>query len=178
MAAHRSRPIEPLPILTARVVLGVILLVGGINGFWRVVPVPEFNGPATLFMEHLRATGLLALVKGIELAAGLVVLRGRRVPLGLVLSAPILVGIAFFHLRLDRTGFLPGAAMLTAWLAVAWDRRAVLLPLVAAERAHAGASRRAGNGAAPGFEEVRSATVSPSGHGRRVRRTAAGHPVG
>lgn len=173
--------------LASRVLLGTILLLGGLNGFLRLLPVPEFNGPATFFLEHLRASGFLALVKATEVVAGLVLLRGRRVPLGLVLAAPILVGIVFFHLRLDSTGALPAATAATAWGIVAWDRRRLLLPLLAAEGAGPKTRPVRGPkvsdgppfGAHPAAQETArgAGPVSPAVNGQPARRAAAGQRV-
>lgn len=101
--------IEPNSKVTigARVVLGLIFTVFGLNGFLRFLPMPELNAEAGAFMGALAAAGyMFPMVKGIEVVSGLLLLSGRFVPLALILLAPILVNIAAFHIVLQ-----PGPGM-------------------------------------------------------------------
>lgn len=99
-------------ITGARVILGLIFVVYGLNGFFKFMPKPEMNDEAASFMGALVATGYLMVVeKAVEVVAGFMILTGRFLPLGLVLLAPISVNILLFHLFLDPGG-LPVAILI------------------------------------------------------------------
>src|SRR6266481_2383319 len=91
--------------LVARIFLGLVFFVFGLNGFLHFIPQPPMSGPPADFMGALAATGyMFALIKGAEVAAGLLLLTGRFVPLALTLLAPVLVNILAFHALLVGAG--------------------------------------------------------------------------
>ncbi len=111
-----------LPFI-ARTLLGLIFFVFGLNGFLNFLPAPPLPEPAGAFMGALAATGyMFPLIKGTEIVAGALLLGGRFVPLALLLLAPIIVNITFFHLVLA-----PGLGMVVLLLALegylAWSYR-------------------------------------------------------
>lgn len=92
-------------IIGARVILGLIFTVFGLNGFFHFIPNPEMNEPMTTFMMALAGTGyFMIVVKVVEVVSGLMILTGRFLPLGLILLAPVSVHILFVHLFLDQAG--------------------------------------------------------------------------
>ena len=63
------------------------------------------NEAAGAFMGALVGTGyFMAVVKLVEVVAGLMILTGRFLPLGLVLLAPVSVHILLFHIFIDQSG--------------------------------------------------------------------------
>lgn len=82
----------------ARVLLGLIFLVFGLNGFYTFIPVPEYHP----FMALLVSSGLLFFVKAVEVVAGLLLLLNRFVLAALVLLGPVVVNIALFHMLIDH----------------------------------------------------------------------------
>jgi uncharacterized membrane protein YphA (DoxX/SURF4 family) len=89
----------------ARILLGLIFLVFGLNGFFHFLPLPPMSGPPEHFLGALIATGYLyPLLKSIEVAAGALLLSDRLVPLALILLAPVVVNIVAFHLFLAPSG--------------------------------------------------------------------------
>ena len=85
----------------ARILLGLVFLVFGLNYFVPFLPTPPMEGPAAAFAGALFATGyMFPLIKGVEVLAGALLLAGRFVPLALLLLAPIVVNIAAFHVFL------------------------------------------------------------------------------
>jgi len=85
----------------ARLGLGLIFFVFGLNGFLSFLPMPPLDGGAGAFMGALAETGyMFPLIKGVEVVAGAALLAGVFVPLALLLLAPIVVNIAMFHLVL------------------------------------------------------------------------------
>ncbi len=118
----------------ARLVLGLIFFVFGLNGFLQFMPMPPMPDAAGAFVGALAATGyLFPVLKAVEVVAGLLLLAGRAVPLALVILAPIIVNIALFHwLLAPSLGMVAVLVALETYLCVA--HRAQLLPLLASGR--------------------------------------------
>jgi putative oxidoreductase len=108
-------PLPPMKIAatTARLILGLIFVVFGVNAFLHFLPAPPMQGPSAQFMGVLVASHYLYAIKCFEIAGGLLLLIGRYVPLGLTLLGPVIVNILFFHIFLDTSG-LPVALIISA----------------------------------------------------------------
>lgn len=101
----------------ARVLLGLLFLVFGLNYFFQFLPMPALSGPPAAFMGALFGTSyMFPLIKGTEVLAGALLLGGRFVPLALLLLAPIVVNIAAFHVFLTP-GEVGMSAVIVALLA-------------------------------------------------------------
>ena len=93
-----------VPVI-ARIFLGALFLVFGLNGFLHFLPMPPAPEKAGAFLGALAATGyMFPLIKGTEVLAGLLLLSGRFVPLALTLLAPIVVNIVGYHAVLAPEG--------------------------------------------------------------------------
>ena len=141
--------------VAARIVLGLIFFVFGLNGFLQFMPMPPMPEPAGAFIGALAATGyMLPLIKGIEVIAGLLLLRGRFVPLALVLLAPIIINIAAFHLVLA-----PNVVMVVALLALelylAWSYRDAFRGMLEAKAQPAPVAGHAGETIRPAAASAR-----------------------
>ena len=87
--------------------------------------------PAQRFIGELIATGyMLPLWKGAEVAGGAMLLANLWPSLGLLLLAPIIVNIFFFHLVLDPKDFYIGIVLVALALVTAWGRRVAYWPLL------------------------------------------------
>jgi uncharacterized membrane protein YphA (DoxX/SURF4 family) len=122
-------------IITARVLLGAIFLVFGLNFWLNFIPMPPppaANTPVGMFFGAFFPTGYLAAVKVFEVVGGALVLTGRFTALGLVLLGPVIVNILFFDIFLAKA-FNP-VSTLAAVLALflLWSERARFAPLVKA----------------------------------------------
>ena len=82
------------------------------------------------FVSALMNSGLLYLVKILELLCGLALLSGYFVPLALLVLAPIIVNIAFFHFALDSAGVPIGLFLMGLWVGSALKHRERFLPLL------------------------------------------------
>lgn len=123
----------PKVALVARVFLGLIFVVFGINYFVPMLPAGELSPAAGSFMAALAATGyLLPVEKTIEIAAGVLLLSGRFVPLALVLLAPIVVNIVLFHGFLDPGNLPMAVVVLGLEVFLAWSYRAAFRGLLQA----------------------------------------------
>lgn len=90
--------------MVARILLGLIFLVMGLNGFLMFIPPPSGGLPkgAMDFGIALAATGYMTpLVSGTQVVTGALLLANRFVPLALVVLAPVIVNILAFHVFLD-----------------------------------------------------------------------------
>ena len=88
--------------LGARLSLGFIFTLMGVNGFLNFLPMPPMTAEAGAFMGALMGTGyFFPFLKIIEISAGLMLLSGRMVPLALVLLSPIILNILAFHIFLE-----------------------------------------------------------------------------
>jgi uncharacterized membrane protein YphA (DoxX/SURF4 family) len=109
--------------LIARLLLGVIFFVFGLNGFLNFLPAQPLPEPAMNFVMGLVGTGyMMPLIKGIEVLAGALLLSGFFVPLALLLLAPIVVNIILFHTILSP-GLAVPLVILILGLVVAYDRK-------------------------------------------------------
>jgi uncharacterized membrane protein YphA (DoxX/SURF4 family) len=114
----------------SRLLLGLIFVVFGLNGFLHFIPPPPSPPGAIAFGTALMQSGyLFPLLKTVEIAAGLLLLAGVLVPLSLTVLAPIVVNIVAFHLFLAPGGMPIAVAVLALELHLAWVHRAAFAPL-------------------------------------------------
>ena len=117
---------NPKVITGARIVLGLMLVVFGLNKFLQFMPTPPMTDEAGPFMGALVGTGyMMPIVAVVEIAVGALLLFNRYVALALLLLAPISVNIVAFHLFLDIGG-IGGAAfvfILNVFLLFAYRNR-------------------------------------------------------
>ena len=99
----------------ARYLAGVIFLVFGLNGFLHFIPAPPPEGIAGQFIGALYVSHYLWVIFAFQLAAGVLLLVNRYVPLAVAILAPVLVNILSFHVLMAPSG-LP----LALFVAVLW----------------------------------------------------------
>ena len=119
-------------VLVARILLGLIFFVFGLNFFLHFIPTPPMAGPGGAFAGAMFATGyLFVLVKVVEVTCGVLLLAGRFVPLALALLAPVVVNIVFFHAFLAPSGIALPLVVLVLEIFLAWSYRDVYRPMLA-----------------------------------------------
>jgi uncharacterized membrane protein YphA (DoxX/SURF4 family) len=117
----------------ARLFLGLVFTVFGLNFFLHFLPMPPAPPRASSFAGALLASGyLFPLLKTTEIMAGLMLVAGRFVPLALAILAPIVVNIVGFHLFLAPSGMVLPLAVLVAEIYLAWTYRAAFAPMLRA----------------------------------------------
>jgi uncharacterized membrane protein YphA (DoxX/SURF4 family) len=118
--------------LIARLLLGLIFTVFGLNGFLHFIPMPPLPaGPAGQFMGAMFVSHFLVFVFLVQLVGGVLLLIGQFVPLALTLLAPVIVNIVLFHALMAPPG-LPLATVVTVlWCLVAYRCRAAFAGLFA-----------------------------------------------
>jgi uncharacterized membrane protein YphA (DoxX/SURF4 family) len=117
----------------ARVLLGLPLLVFGLNAFLNFIPPPEGGLPerAERFSTALFESGYMMQLIGLtQLVVGLLLLVNRFVPLALLLFAPFILNAVAFHLFLEPTGLVPAGVFLALHLYLVWAYRAAWRPIL------------------------------------------------
>jgi uncharacterized membrane protein YphA (DoxX/SURF4 family) len=135
-AAPESRSFARYLPDIARLLMGLVFFVFGLNGFLHFIPPPKTPMPegAVAFATALMRTGyMMPLVAGTQLLVGILVLVNRFVPLALALIAPIIVGIITFHIFLAPApaAMAPGIVVLMLELYLAWSYRNAFRPMLA-----------------------------------------------
>src|SRR5436190_797359 len=103
-----------MKILTiiVRILLGLLFVVFGLNGFLHFIPMEMPTGHAGEFVGAMFASGYLYAISALQVIGGLLVLSGIFTPLGLLLLGPVIVNILLFHIFLDTKG-LPMAIVVS-----------------------------------------------------------------
>ena len=115
----------------ARIVLGLMFFVFGLNGFLHFLPQPPMSGPPAEFAGALFATGyMFPLIKGTEVAASLLLLSNRYVPLALAVLAPVVINIVAFHAFLAPAGMAIPLVVLALELYLARSYRDAFAPML------------------------------------------------
>jgi uncharacterized membrane protein YphA (DoxX/SURF4 family) len=116
-------------VLIARLLVGVLFLVFGANGFLNFIPTPPMEGVAGAFIVALVNSHYIYLVAGVQVIAGVLLLSNQFVPLAVAMLAPMMANILAYHLTMQIMG-LPMAAITTLlWAILAWQYRAYFAPL-------------------------------------------------
>lgn len=121
--------------LVARLLLGLMFTVFGLNGFLHFIPMQPMPGLAGQYMALLGPTHYLVLVFVLQFVSGVLFLVGRYVPLALTLMGPVLVNILLFHLLLEPNGFVPGILATCLWLIVFIQHRGAFAGIFQAKSA-------------------------------------------
>lgn len=110
--------------LVARIVLGLIFLIFGLNGFFNFLPMPPVPEQAGAFLGGLAGSGyMFPLIKGAEVIVALALLSGFFVPLALIVLAPITVNIVLFHGILAPAGMALPIVILVLHLYLAYANK-------------------------------------------------------
>lgn len=121
--------------LIARVLLGLVFFVFGLNGFFNFLHGALPGGLAGQFLAAMIHSHYLWLVAGTQVLAGALLLINRYVPLALVLSGALLANILMFHATMARGDIGLAIVVAILWLIVCIRYRAALAPLFASNPA-------------------------------------------
>lgn len=136
-----NKPAGRIAPAIVRVLLGLMFLIFGLNGFLNFIPTPK-DMPAEIMnvTGALVAAGYMKVVSGTEVIVAVMLLTNRFVPLALALLAPIIVGIITFHIALQPATIAPGIVVTLMELYLAWAYRGAFRPMLRA-RTTPGAQR-------------------------------------
>ncbi|AST90791.1 hypothetical protein BC6307_05580 [Sutcliffiella cohnii] len=83
------------------ILLGTIFLGAGLNGYVVLFGYEPFAPTSPAAMEFLGEGYFLALEKGVEIVAGILLIVRKYVPLALTALASIIINIVAFHIFVD-----------------------------------------------------------------------------
>ena len=109
--------------LIARLLLGLIFVVFGLNGFLNFIKGPMPSGLAAQFVGALVLSHYFWVVAAIQVAGGVLLLVNRYVPLALVLLGPVIVNIILYHVFLNLSGAPLAAVVTVLWFIVFYGKR-------------------------------------------------------
>jgi hypothetical protein len=105
--------------IAARLLLGVIFVVFGLNGFLHFINGPMPTGVAGQFAVAIFASKFWVVIFGVQLISGILFLVNRFVPLALVLIGPVIVNILCFHGLMGAPGLPLAIVVALLWAIVA-----------------------------------------------------------
>jgi putative oxidoreductase len=110
--------------LIARLLLGLISVVFGLNGFLNFLSMgPPPTGLAGQFIGALFVSHYYWVIAALQVVGGALLLVNRFVPLALVLLGPVIVNIICYHLFLNPSGALLATVVTILWFIVFYDKR-------------------------------------------------------
>jgi putative oxidoreductase len=120
----------------ARLLLGLIFLVFGLNGFLHFIPATPPSGTAGQFVGALFVSHYLVPIFLLQIISAVLLLANRYVPLALTLLATIIVNILLFHALMLPSGLGLAIVVTVLWIVVFLSVRSafagLLQPRVAA----------------------------------------------
>ena len=110
--------------LIARLLLGLIFVVLGLNGFLNFLSMgPMPSGLAGQFIGALALSHYFWVVAGLQVVGGALLLVNRFVPLALVLLGPVIVNILLYHFLLNMSGVALAIVVGILWFIVFYGQR-------------------------------------------------------
>jgi hypothetical protein len=120
----------------ARILMGLPLLVFGLNMFLNFIPQPKtpMSEGAMAFAGALFKSGyMMQLIGTTQLIVGAMLVSNRFVPLALALFAPFIVNSIAFHVFLEHSGLPMAAVFLALELYLAWAYRQAYRTMLSAK---------------------------------------------
>ena len=110
--------------LVARLLLGLIFVVFGLNGFLNFINMgPMPSGLAGQFIAALAQSHHFWVVAALQVAGGALLLVNRFVPLALVLLGPVIVNIILYHALMHPSGSALAIIVVILWGIVFYSHR-------------------------------------------------------
>jgi uncharacterized membrane protein YphA (DoxX/SURF4 family) len=132
MEESMKSPARYLPAV-ARVLMGLMFFVFGLNGFLHFIPQPKDpmpDGVMALMGGFMKSGYMMPLIFGTQTLVGALLLLNYFVPLALSLIAPVIVNIIAFHIFLMPATIAPGIVVLALELYLAWSYRSAFRPML------------------------------------------------
>jgi uncharacterized membrane protein YphA (DoxX/SURF4 family) len=134
-----TRPVETKPKrrigpAIVRILLALLFLLFGLNGFLNFIPTPKDLPPdiATVSGALVKG-GYMTVASATEVLVAVLLLSNFFVPLALALIAPIIVGILTFHVAIAPATIAPGIVVAIMELYLAWSYRGAFRPMLRAK---------------------------------------------
>jgi putative oxidoreductase len=114
--------------IIARILLGLMFLVFGLNPFLKFLPMPPLEGVWGQFLGALVVSRYVWFVGAVQVISGALFLIGRYVPLAIALSGPVVANIIVYHLTMQHSGAQPAVLATICWVILFWHYRASFAP--------------------------------------------------
>ena len=119
--------------LIARILLGLVFVVFGLNGIHPFMPMgPMPGGAAGQFIAAMMQSHYSLVVAIIQVIGGALLLANRYLTLGLVLLGPVIVNIFLFHALMEPNGLPIAIVVVLLWFVLAYHARRNLAGIFAA----------------------------------------------
>jgi uncharacterized membrane protein YphA (DoxX/SURF4 family) len=131
--SQSKSPARFLPAI-ARILMGLMFFVFGLNGFLHFIPQPKTpmpDGVMALMGGFMKSGYMMPLIFGTQTLVGALLLLDRFVPLALAMVAPVIVNIIAFHVFLMPSTIAPGIVVLILEVYLAWSYRSAFRPMLA-----------------------------------------------
>ena len=112
--------------LIARILLGLIFVFFGLNGFLQFLSGPLPPGLAGQFIGALMQSHYVLFVSAVQVISGVLLLVNRYVPLALVLSAAEIANILAFHIFMAPSQIFMALLVAILWIIVFVQQRQYL----------------------------------------------------
>jgi putative oxidoreductase len=110
--------------LIARVLLGLVFLLFGLNGIHPFIPMgPMPTGNAGQFIGAMMQSHYSLIVAILQVIGGALLLANRYVTLGIVLLGPVIVNIFLFHVLMEPKGLPIALVVVVLWSILAFHAR-------------------------------------------------------
>src|SRR5215471_9490367 len=116
-------------VIIARILVGLMFVVFGLNPFLRFIPMPPLEGVWGQFLGALVISHYVWFVGAVQVVSGALILIGRYVPLAVALSGPVVANIIMYHLTMQRSGAQLAILATICWIILFWRYRASFAPL-------------------------------------------------
>jgi putative oxidoreductase len=120
-----------IAVIVAQVLLGLIFVFFGLNGFLQFLKAPLPTGLAGQFLIALFQSHYVWFVCAVQIVGGVLLLVNRYVPLALTLLGPVIVNIIFYHLVLSSAGAQLAVVVTILWFFLFYRYRQSFLGLFA-----------------------------------------------
>ena len=116
-------------VVIARILLGLMFVFFGLNGFLNFLPSPPLTGVSGAFLGAMVSSHYVYLVCAVQFLGGLLLLVNQFVPLGLALLAPVIANIITYHVTMQMGSAQLAILATILWVFLAWKFRAYFAPL-------------------------------------------------
>jgi|SRR6476620_7371056 putative oxidoreductase len=116
-------------VIIARILLGLMFVVFGLNPFLKFLPMPPLTGVWGQFLGALVVSHFVWFVGAVQVISGVLFLINRYVPLAIALSGPVIANILAYHLTMQLGGAQLAVLATICWVILFWRYRNSFAPL-------------------------------------------------
>ncbi len=118
-------------LLVARIFLGGIFVISGLNGFFHFIPTGTDAGSPMSFLSSMISTGdFFYVIKFFEFVLGTMMLTGIFIPICLIMMFPITMNIFMFHMTGGHGGIPMAMLMIIAHIYLMYSHRERYIPMI------------------------------------------------